>query len=286
MAFSESEAKQSNDFIENIHLNSEREFTKNINKMNSGYISLYGTRPQLDVIPTGINAVIGQSGYGTTSQALLNEGFDSVVDESFNLYKRMFNESFTFTDESLDRLGVWKGQSLNRFNKLIAGSNDDVTNLFVNATLTDMSDDVFKASIEVLTTTLINQTVTEATTATAGYYRNSNVLLALDNGLDQFIYSGPFGGNIRPFCRDHVGQVKTITEWDEFDNGQLNPVSVYQGGYNCRHDLIAVLDESDAVSDEDQLKRRKKEDNLIKKVLKGAGKKPTLQQISKREPAG
>jgi len=45
----------------------------------------------------------------------------------------------------------------------------------------------------------------------------------------------------REFCRKHIGEVKTLEEWDKLDNGQLNPVSVYCGGYNCRHFLMVAI---------------------------------------------
>lgn len=61
---------------------------------------------------------------------------------------------------------------------------------------------------------------------------------------DQMVYGygGPVDSITRPFCRDHhtrlSGQVYTRQGLDRLSNpGQPSPVSVYLGGYNCRHNL-------------------------------------------------
>ncbi len=271
MPFPASEAEQSDEFVGDITNRQVNMYNRNVQKMNNDYILLYSSRPNIDAIPSGIQTVIRQSGYGNTTQRLLNESFQDVVDESFDLYKRMLNKSFNFTDESLDRLGVWKDQAFIRFDKLISGSTNDVTALMVNSLLTDLPDEVFATSMTQLMKRLRNFTQTEADTGLAGYYRNSNVLLATDNGLNDFFYSGHFGGDIRPFCAAHVGQIKTIEQWDQLDNGQLNPVSVYCGGFNCHHTLIATLDKSDALSRDEAGQRRREEDERITAVIEGGG---------------
>jgi hypothetical protein len=55
-------------------------------------------------------------------------------------------------------------------------------------------------------------------------------------------YGGPVDSITRPFCREHhtrlTRQVYTRRALDRLDNpGQPTPVSVYLGGYNCRHNL-------------------------------------------------
>ncbi len=58
-----------------------------------------------------------------------------------------------------------------------------------------------------------------------------------------FKYVGPRGGNIRPFCKEHVGHVFTRAALDRLDNGrsQPKPVSTFLGGYNCRHSLAPLV---------------------------------------------
>ncbi len=58
-----------------------------------------------------------------------------------------------------------------------------------------------------------------------------------------FRYIGPRGGNIRPFCKEHVGRVFTRAALDRLDNGkgQPKPVSVFCGGFGCRHSLAPLV---------------------------------------------
>jgi hypothetical protein len=57
---------------------------------------------------------------------------------------------------------------------------------------------------------------------------------------DVFAYVGPADRAMRPFCRAHVGKVFTREQIDVLDNGQLPNVFLTGGGYNCRHQFIAV----------------------------------------------
>jgi hypothetical protein len=77
-------------------------------------------------------------------------------------------------------------------------------------------------------------------TAQSAFSREANVRLAEDVGIEKFEYVGPLDGITRPFCEKHVGEVKTIEGWDKLDNGQISPVSVFCGGYRCRHKLVGV----------------------------------------------
>jgi hypothetical protein len=68
-------------------------------------------------------------------------------------------------------------------------------------------------------------------------------MLAEDNGITEFQYVGPRDQLNRTFCKfpgegGHLFEIKTKEEWDQLDNGQIGPVSVYRGGYNCRHQLV------------------------------------------------
>lgn len=57
---------------------------------------------------------------------------------------------------------------------------------------------------------------------------------------DVYAYMGPVDVKLRPFCRQHVGKVFTKPEIDALDNGQLPNVYLTGGGYNCRHQWVAV----------------------------------------------
>jgi hypothetical protein len=69
-------------------------------------------------------------------------------------------------------------------------------------------------------------------------------MAARANGVEMvYGYGGPIDSIARPFCREHhtrlTEQVYTLEALNRLDNGahQPKPVSVYLGGYNCRHNL-------------------------------------------------
>lgn len=63
-------------------------------------------------------------------------------------------------------------------------------------------------------------------------------------------YVGPRDAKTRPFCRAHVGRAFTRAALDALDagEGQPQPVSIYLGGFNCRHSL-APMRLQDALED-------------------------------------
>ncbi|MBE2186769.1 MAG: hypothetical protein IAE99_08365 [Rhodothermales bacterium] len=73
-------------------------------------------------------------------------------------------------------------------------------------------------------------------------YRNE---LADEAGLTHFLYFGSTSANTRPFCRAHLDRVFSLEQIDQMDNGMLNPVRIYKGGYRCRHSWLPVDPEWD-----------------------------------------
>ena len=59
-------------------------------------------------------------------------------------------------------------------------------------------------------------------------------------GVKRFRYVGP--SPEREFCRKHFRKVYTLSEINQLSNGQLSPVRLYCGGYNCRHQWQPVVD--------------------------------------------
>ena len=57
---------------------------------------------------------------------------------------------------------------------------------------------------------------------------------------DVFAFLGPADTKLRPFCHAHVGKVFTREQIDALDNGQVGNVFLTGGGYNCRHQFVAV----------------------------------------------
>lgn len=77
-------------------------------------------------------------------------------------------------------------------------------------------------------------------TAVSIYTRQVELLDAGDSPDTRYLYSGPDDEKTREFCQQHVGQTYTRAEIDALDNGQIGPVILTGGGYNCRHVWMEV----------------------------------------------
>ena len=100
-----------------------------------------------------------------------------------------------------------------------------------------LAEDLYKTKITNGTSTMLQ-----------GLYRTTNELAGRKAKIKDYRYVGPLDDITRPFCRKHINEVKTMAEWNQLDNGQLDPVSVFGGGYNCRHELVP---ETEEVTDEE-----------------------------------
>lgn len=80
---------------------------------------------------------------------------------------------------------------------------------------------------------------TLARTGLAQVTRVAHIETARGAGIDRFKYLGASAQ--RPFCKEHLGQIKTADEWSALSNGQGLDVLTSCGGYNCTHRLRAVV---------------------------------------------
>jgi len=63
---------------------------------------------------------------------------------------------------------------------------------------------------------------------------------AINAGAVEFEMIGPSAG-ARLWCAEHLGQIHTLSEWQQMNNGQGLPVVPYLGGYRCRHTLKPIF---------------------------------------------
>ncbi len=187
-----------------------------------------------------IENVLLDSGYFQATGNLLNEGYQDAIEESFRIYQESIGENFQFAEVSLERLNSLKQLDLAQFGQLGDDFSNTMTRVLTDLQFGSITD---KQAIDLLqgrVTQLDNFAQTWVTTGLSGVYRESSVMLASDNGLKEFIYKGPIDTITRPFCRQHVNEIKTVDEWNQLDNGQITPVIQFAGGFNCRHTLIGV----------------------------------------------
>ena len=194
------------------------------------------------LIKSKIEIIITKSGYREALDGYLSAGYQDTLNESYNLYQNLYNKNFNFSPESLASFSIRKGQDLGTFSDLLTNYVNSVNKQLVNSSLSGISSALTTEAASGIASTLGLYSQTELETSVARLYRTANNLLASDNGIELFQYTGPTSGNIRPFCLEHVGQIKTRAAWNELNNGprQPKPVMEFQGGYRCRHSLIGV----------------------------------------------
>ena len=212
----------------------ERQLTSRFQKLlnevgNVGVVDVALNRQQ-------IQNLLVESGYFDAVQELLNDGYQQTLEESFDQYKKLYpDETFQFAPASLQEINVLKQLDFDTFNQLGSDAGEVLNRIITNVQLGDMT---FTQAVDAFTDEAAKLANHSKTWVNTGLQANTQ--LAEDNGLEQFQYVGPRDTLTRPFCGDHLFEIKTKAEWDSLDNGQIGPVSTFRGGYNCRHQLVGI----------------------------------------------
>ncbi|MGE0451723.1 MAG: hypothetical protein AB7Q29_19270 [Vicinamibacterales bacterium] len=77
-------------------------------------------------------------------------------------------------------------------------------------------------------------------TSISVFGRQVQALQATERDDATYAFVGPVDARTRDWCLAHVGRVFTRAEIDTLDNGQIGPVFLTGGGYNCRHTWMEV----------------------------------------------
>lgn len=77
-------------------------------------------------------------------------------------------------------------------------------------------------------------------TSMSAFTREVNNIYAKEADIKYFEYVGANDKKTRPFCKSHIGEIRTMSEWKALKNPSKLPTFPYLGGYRCRHALIAV----------------------------------------------
>lgn len=86
---------------------------------------------------------------------------------------------------------------------------------------------------------------TNARMIVSSYNRIGREQIRESAGLQHGYYYGDARVNTRPFCLRLIDKVFTLQQIEQMDNGQLSPVSIYAGGWNCIHSWLWVDPEWD-----------------------------------------
>lgn len=195
--------------------------------------------------------LLAEAGYFNTTSDFINGAYGSAVNESFDFLRGRFNAPFRFSDESLAILDSIKETDISTFGQI---SDDLVTRTgraFGDWARGSLDRQTFIDQVQ-NNSRIINDSYLkpQVDTLFSAYNRQVTQKMAEDAGFTKFRYVGPNDSLTRDFCRQVLNgefgePVKTIDEWNELNNvssraGQPSPVSQFQGGFNCRHNLVPV----------------------------------------------
>lgn len=166
----------------------------------------------------------------------------------------IYERTLVLVDDQLDELGLTSGLTKEQLQGIFERQD-----LVISESLAEQTASIRAAVIE---KTILGESVTEKSlffkdltkvgaaklrseidTQTMAMYRKIGLVAYENNSIDKLQYFGSLIFTSRPFCRRHIGQVKSRSKWADLDNGQGLPVLSYCGGYRCRHHLIPYDEE-------------------------------------------
>lgn len=191
-----------------------------------------------------ITSALERAGYTQLVARFSDASLDAVVDQVERLRGAAQLGPFIAADDvrilalkqlaAIDLFGQGDGLSLEVWRTLSRG-------IFTGRHLADLLND--------LADTLDTELSTARTlydTAVNVFSRQLEAMKATGEPDEVFAYVGPRDDKTREFCDDIVGKVYMRTDIDAMDNGQLPDVFLTGGGYNCRHQWMAVSKYGDA----------------------------------------
>lgn len=189
-----------------------------------------------------VTTLLTDSGYYEVVNNLLSKGYQDLIDGTLEDYKAYFGKTLAFNPVSLERLNKIREAKFLDWENIAQDQVTTFQRIMMNVSFgTQTAEQASAAIASEIEEGMKRYASTWVETALAGWEREESNTLAMDAGIEYYEYIGPDDDITREFCQEHLGEVKTIDEWNSLDNGQIGPVSEYCGGHNCRHSLIPVL---------------------------------------------
>jgi hypothetical protein len=186
------------------------------------------------------NILLG-AGFYDAVNAVVNEGYQDAIDNVYDLYAKSSDGDLLLGETELEELNRLKQLDAEEYNKFADDYILSLTRTIVGVTGDAVGFDLALEEMRKRVDTLGNKTRAWITTGINSVYTVAGVMFAIEVGATKFRYVGPLDDKTRPFCREHLNEVRTIDDWNTLDNGQILPVSVYKGGFNCRHSLVGEI---------------------------------------------
>jgi len=192
-------------------------------------------------------------------QGLIDQGLEGVVKQ----IQEAYGDEIRFLKKQFSIVGIEKafsGADKAVVDELINFDYKKVTRL-INPYIDDVASSLMRGVLagerpnvrEILlksTNVLESQIKTEVDTLLSGFSRAVSANKAKELGLELFVYRGPSDDITRPFCQkvlDRDPAIYTLEEIQELNSAPDAPkgldVMIYAGGYNCRHQWVAISQE-------------------------------------------
>jgi hypothetical protein len=168
--------------------------------------------------------------------------YQAYLKNAQELYQETYGKKFSYNPVSINEMDAIRKKDFADFFSQTETSRDKIASVIFNNRVGAMSYKDAIAAIKDSVDGASRYAKTFVETAQTAFSRIANQNLAESAGIEKFEYVGPMDTITREFCAAHIGEVKTLEEWDELSNGQIDPVSIYAGGYRCRHMLIGNID--------------------------------------------
>lgn len=213
-------------------------------KLESLLASYNGNYAAIDVAAARaqITGLLVDSGYYKVVNDLLGPGYQALLDGSLADYSAYLGESLSFHEVSLARLEKIREAKFLDWTAVAEDQVNAMQKIMMNVSFgsqtveqaIDAIDGQIKDSFSQYGETWVN-------TALSSWDQAESNQLAQDAGLEYFLFLHPEDALTRPFCQEHGNEIRTYDDWNSLDNGQLDPVMEYGGGWNCRGNMIPVL---------------------------------------------
>jgi len=230
-----------------------------------------------DFVRTYTNTIIDSLGdFSALDLNLLDEtGLDTIVEKAIRENADLINVDLIediqrSVNEVIDNsVAFYREQGID-FPKLKEAVNrtdaaQEITDLFTT-NMAEMRSELLDGTIDVLKDELaqgffnrsdLEELIFQYADGKAHYARtNARMVVSSYNrigreqvrdsaNLQHGFYYGDARVNTRPFCLRCIGKVFTLQDIEQMDNGQLSPVKIYAGGWNCIHSWLWVDPEWD-----------------------------------------
>ena len=181
--------------------------------------------------------------FGQEIRRAMSKTYEDIATESMRAFRVQY-PSLLFTDEMIAQIQALQKINQQTIEDIAAGFRRDIDRISALGQVGILPREMMNGELlTIFERGFATKIAVEIETGTSAFYQTVNASIAEAVGIDKYEYFGPVDERTRDFCMEHVGQIKTRAEWQAIDNGQNGAVYPFRGGYNCRHQLIPVLDE-------------------------------------------